>query len=393
MAALTVREHGAAKPGGILVVNAGSSSIRVALFDGGLATVLSAAVSEIGGAARLRLAGGERVCDAPDHSTAFAILLKALATAGHPLGLIRAAGHRVVHGGQHFTAPVRITGEVAAAIEACIPLAPLHNPHNLAPIRALMRMAPDLPQVAVFDTAFHATNPEVALRYALPAAEEAKGIRRYGFHGISFASLVERLPAILDAPLPRRLLACHLGNGVSLCAIRDGRSAATTMGYSPLDGPTMGTRTGGIDGNAVLRIAADHGPDGAARLLNHESGLLALGGASDMRALHAAGTAEARFAIDHFCYWAVRHAGSMVAAMGGLDCVAFTGGIGENDAEVRARICAGLGFLGATVDRVANARSARRIDAGGPVAVAIVPAEEEVWIASATHRLTRGAAG
>lgn len=160
------------------------------------------------------------------------------------------------------------------------------------------------------------------------------------------------------------------------------------MGYSPLDGLTMGTRTGQIDGNAVLRLAEDHGIAGAARILNRESGLLALGGASDMRALHAAGTEQARFAIAHFCYWAVRHAGSAVAAMGGLDAVAFTGGIGENDAEVRARICEGLGFLGVTVDAAANAGNALRIDAGGAVAVAIVPAAEEAWIAAVTRRLT-----
>src|SRR5690606_34292841 len=254
------------------------------------------------------------------------------------------------------------------------------------------RRAPGLPQVAVFDTAFHATNPEVAVRYAIPASEAAKGLRRYGFHGISYASLTERLPGLLGRPLPARLLAFHLGNGASLCAIREGRSVASSMGYSPLDGLTMGTRSGQIDGNAVLRLAEDHGIAGAARILNRESGLLALGGASDMRALQAAGTAEAGFAVAHFCYWAVRHAGSAVAAMGGLDAVAFTGGIGENDRDVRARICEGLGFLGVTVDAEANARNAPRIDAGGAVAVAIVPAEEEAWIAAVTRRLVGGAA-
>jgi acetate kinase len=234
-----------------------------------------------------------------------------------------------------------------ARIEACVPLAPLHNPANLAAIRALADLAPDLPQFASFDTGFHATNPEVAWRYALPAAVEAEGIRRYGFHGLSYAAIVRKVQENGGGVLPERLLALHLGNGASICAIRGGRSVATTMGYSPLDGLTMGTRSGGIDGNAVLRLAELHGIAGAARILNRESGLLGLGGASDMRALHGAGTAAARFAVAHFCYWAVRHAGSMIAAMGGLDAVAFTGGIGENDAFVRGEILRGLAFVAA----------------------------------------------
>ena len=377
----------------ILVVNAGSSSVKAALFGADTPPRAAFSVTEVGGAAMLKTAAGERRCAAPDHAAAIGLILDAAGAAGFPVARLAGAGHRVVHGGRTLVEPVILDAPAIAAIEACVPLAPLHNPHNLAAIRALALRAPDLPQVAVFDTAFHATNPEVALRYAIPAAEEARGIRRYGFHGISFASLVERLPAMLDGALPGRLLACHLGNGVSLCAIRSGRSAATTMGYSPLDGLTMGTRSGGIDGNAVLRIAADHGIDGATRILNRESGLLALGQASDMRALHAAGTAEARFAIDHFCYWAVRHAGSMIAAMGGLDGIAFTGGIGENDAEVRARICAGLAFLGVAVDGTANARNALRIEAPGALPVVIVPAEEEAWIAAATRRLIAARGG
>ena len=366
----------------ILVVNAGSSSIKAAVFDGRLAEVAAGAVSEIGGKARLRAGDGDRACDAPDHGAALALLLGAFERGGHPVAALSAAGHRVVHGGRAFARPALVTPEVVAAIEACIPLAPLHNPANLAPIRALQRLAPGLPQVACFDTAFHATNPEVALRYALPPAEEAKGLRRYGFHGISFSSLSARVPKLLGRR-PERLLALHLGNGASLCAIRAGASVATSMGYSPLDGLTMGTRTGNIDGNAVLRLAADHGIGGAARILNHESGLKGLGGASDMRALHAAGTDEARFAIAHFCYWAVRHAGSAIAAMGGLDCLAFTGGIGENDVHVRAEIAAGLGFAGVSLDAAANAASAARIDrAGSAVPVLIVPAEEERHIAA-----------
>jgi acetate kinase len=376
----------------IFVVNAGSSSVKVAVFGAEDTPLLTLSVSEIGGAARLKLDAMERACDASDHEAAIGLILGSCEERGFPVARFSAAGHRVVHGGPNLTEPVLIDAAAIAEIEACVPIAPLHNLHNLAAIRAMRRRAPGLPQVAVFDTAFHATNPEVAVRYAIPASEAAKGLRRYGFHGISYASLTERLPGLLGRPLPARLLAFHLGNGASLCAIREGRSVASSMGYSPLDGLTMGTRSGQIDGNAVLRLAEDHGIAGAARILNRESGLLALGGASDMRALQAAGTAEAGFAVAHFCYWAVRHAGSAVAAMGGLDAVAFTGGIGENDRDVRARICEGLGFLGVTVDAEANARNAPRIDAGGAVAVAIVPAEEEAWIAAVTRRLVGGAA-
>ncbi len=310
----------------LLVVNAGSSSVKVALFDG-VVLVRSGQISEIG-------ADGHRAA------------LERLLADGFGQGLT-AAAHRVVHGGSALTATCRIDAGVLAQIEACVPLAPLHNPANLAAIRALTALAPDLPQFASFDTAFHATNPEVARRYAVPAAVEAAGIRRYGFHGLSYAAIVRKVQEIGGGTLPNRLLALHLGNGASLCAIAGGRSVATTMGYSPLDGLTMGTRSGGVDGNAVLRLAELHGIAGATRILNRESGLLGLGGASDMRALHAAGTEAARFAVAHFCYWAVRHAGSMIAAMGGLDAIAFTGGIGENDSFVRGEILSGLAFIAA----------------------------------------------
>ena len=237
-------------------------------------------------------------------------------------------------------------------------------------------------QFATFDTAFHATNPDVARRYAIPAAEDAKGLCRYGFHGISYSGLVERLPRLSGRPLPSRLLALHLGNGASLCAIRDGHSVATTMGYSPLDGLTMGTRCGAIDGNAVLRMASEHGIAEAARILNHGSGLKGLAGHSDMRALHAAKTPEAGFALHHFAYWAVRHAGSMIAAMGGLDALAFTGGIGENDAWLRARIMEGLAWLGLCFDAERNMASASSLHAEDSTITAwIVPADEEGTIA------------
>lgn len=328
----------------LLVVNAGSSSVKLAVYDAGLTQVAQARLEEIG---------------STGPATHLAALEQGLAAMDVPFASLKAAAHRVVHGGAGLTQPTRLTPEIVAAIEACVPLAPLHNPANLTGIRALERLAPDLPQYASFDTAFHATNPEVATRYALPPEAEALGLRRYGFHGLSYASLVRKLRA--DGPLPRRLLALHLGNGASLCAILEGRSIATTMGYSPLSGITMGTRTGDIDGNAVLRLAEVKGLAEAGRLLNRGSGLLGLGGMSDMRALHAAGTAEARFALDHFVYWAIRHAGSMIAALGGLDAVAFTGGIGENDARVRDAIMEGLAWAGENPMLIVPAEEERQI--------------------------------
>lgn len=366
----------------ILVLNTGSSSIKFSLFDAALAEALSGIAEEIGGAARLTVAGVAQDQPLPDHAAALQAIFAALEARGTTLATLSAVAHRVVHGGAHFSAPCRIKPDSMAAIEAAAPLAPLHSPPMLAAIRAVTAIAPDLAQTASFDTAFHATVPDVAARYALPPEAEALGLRRYGFHGNSFASLVETLPKLSGAPLPTRLLALHLGNGASLCAIRDGQSVATTMGYSPLSGLTMGTRTGDIDGNAVLRLAGEHGIDGAEALLNRKSGLVGLGGHSDMRALLADDTPQARFAIAHFRYWAVRHAGSMIAAMGGLDAVAFTGGIGEHDPDSRAAICDGLGWLRVSIDPEANASGGPALHAAdSDIPIWIVPAEEERQIA------------
>jgi acetate kinase len=354
----------------LLIVNAGSSSLKLKVFDG-TREVAGASMSEIG---------------ADGHGPA---MLRGLAEAGVPVDRLTGAAHRVVHGGAGLTATARVTPEVLRQIEACVPLAPLHNPANLVGIQAVAALAPDLPQYAAFDTAFHATNPEVATTYALPGVERERGLRRYGFHGLSYAALV-RILQDRDA-LPERLLACHLGNGCSLAAIVNGRSVATTMGYSPLDGLTMGTRSGSIDGNAVLRLVEVHGLERAGRILNRESGLLGLGGASDLRALHAAGTPEARFALQHFAYWAVRHAGSMVAAMGGLDAVVFTGGIGENDPWMRKEILSGLAFLGASSDPSANARNETVLhDATSDVVILVVPADEERQIALEAQAVMAG---
>lgn len=370
-------------PDRILVLNAGSSSIKFAVFTGDLVEEVSGIAEGIGGASRLLI--GDEGKDIPfiDHRAALQAVLKALNSRGIALADLGAAAHRVVHGGSKLTAPVRINADVVAEIASCTPLAPLHNPHNLAAIQTLLELAPDLPQFASFDTSFHATNPTVATRYAIPRMIETKGIRRYGFHGLSYASLVQTLPDISGEKLPSRLLAFHLGNGASLCAIKNGQSIATTMGYSPLDGLTMGTRSGGIDANAVLRLVEENGLERTKAILNHESGLLGLsGGKSDMRNLMVDPSADSAFAIEHFCYWSLRHAGSLIAAMEGLDAVAFTGGIGENAIGVRARILRGLEWIGVRMDIDANhGRRTRLHAASSKVAIWMVPAQEERMIA------------
>jgi len=342
----------------ILVVNAGSSSIKVAVFSPDLTEQLAGQVSGIGGAlAHIELGADDKDIAAPDHTTALTAILASLTSQGITPDRLTAAAHRVVHGGTSLVAPCRIDDDVIAGIEAATPLAPLHNPNNLAGIRALQALAPDLPQFASFGTAFHATNPDVATAYAIPKDDRAMGIRRYGFHGLSYAWIVTQFG---DA-LPDRLLAFHLGSGASLCAIKAGNSVATSMGYSPLDGLTMGTRSGAIDGMAVLRMAETHGADETSRRLNKHSGLKGLGGSNDMRLLLAADTDDARFAVDHFCYWAARHAGSAMVAMGGVDAVAFTGGIGQNSADIRGRIMAHLAFLGDVPVHVVETQEERQI--------------------------------
>jgi acetate kinase len=370
-------------PDTVLVLNAGSSSIKLTLFDTDLTLRLSGMADGIGGASRLRLGDDARALDLPDHTAALEAVLQGLAERGVALGALRAVGHRVVHGGSLLTGPRRIDAATRDAIAACIPLAPLHNPHNLAAIDSIARLAPGLPQFASFDTSFHRTMPEVAARYALPPAYAERGIRRFGFHGLSYSALVRNLPEVSGTPLPSRLLACHLGNGASLCAIRDGRSVDTTMGYSPLEGLTMGTRAGNIDANAVLRLVEEEGVEATRRLLNHGSGLLGLSGlSSDMRALTADAGAESAFAVAHFCYTAARQGAGMVAAMGGCDAVVFTGGIGENAPDIRAAILDRLAWLGIAIDPDRNSRNGPRLHAdGSAVAVWVIRADEEREIA------------
>ncbi|MEX5578521.1 acetate/propionate family kinase [Pseudophaeobacter sp. A-200-2] len=363
----------------VLILNAGSSSIKFAVFDSAFEERVQGLADGIGGASRLIVDGVETEIPFIDHKAALSAILNALADRGITAGSLTAIGHRVVHGGRNLTAPTRITPEVRAEIADCTPLAPLHNPHSLAAIDTMGELAPDLPQFASFDTSFHATNPDVATRYAIPRMIETKGIRRYGFHGLSYAALVRRLPDLSGEKLPARLLAFHLGNGASLCAIRGGQSIATTMGYSPLDGLTMGTRSGGIDANAVLRLVEDNGLERTKAILNHESGLLGLsGGKSDMRKLMLDPSADSAFAIDHFCYWTLRHAGSLIAALEGIDAIAFTGGIGENATAIRARVLRGLEWIGVRMDPDANeARQMALHCQSSAVKIWVIPADEE----------------
>ncbi len=341
----------------ILVLNAGSSSLKIKVFDEELNSIIKGRVTNLGTSGQLRLGDDVKEVETRDHAEALDLMLNALAAAGYPLTAFKTAAHRVVHGGTILTQPARLTPTAIAAIESVIPLAPLHNPNNLAGIYALQKIAPDMPQYCSFGTAFHATNPPVAVRYAIPQTHHDAGIRRYGFHGLSYDNMVSDFG---DA-LPERLLAFHLGNGTSLCAIHHGKSIATSMGYSPLSGLTMGTRAGDIDGAAVLRMSKSLGEDETDRMLNNNSGLRALAGDWNMKHLLGREDDAAKFAVEHFCYWAARHAGSAIVAMGGLDAVAFTGGIGENAAPVRDRIMQHLSLFGDVPVHVIEADEEKQI--------------------------------
>lgn len=373
----------------ILVLNAGSSSVKFSSFDvSGTQprVVLRGEVERIGQAPRLRLRnaadGTIETFALPadtDHARAVEGLMDRC-----PVGTLRAVGHRVVHGGTRFSAPVRLDDAVVEALETLVPLAPLHQPHNLAPVRALRARVPSLPQVACFDTAFHRTQSEVEQAYAVPRWLVDRGVRRYGFHGLSYESIASRLPAVDAGAAAGRTVVLHLGNGASACALQGGRSVATTMGFTALEGLPMGTRCGSLDPGVVLHLMDELGLDVRAieHLLYHESGLLGLSGfASDMRALEASGCAEAGFAIDVFCHRIVREIGAAAAVLGGLDAVVFTAGIGENSALVRRRVCESLGWLGLVFDEHANAAGGPCISApGSRVRAWVMPTDEEAVI-------------
>jgi acetate kinase len=388
--------------GAILVVNAGSSSLKFKAYapgpEGGLAAIGDGQFEELATAPRLRArAGGAVIAERAwpagerlDHAEAVAELAR-IAPALLGGRNLAAIGHRVVHGGTRFDSPVRIDDRVLDALEALVPLAPLHQPHNLAPIRAWRAARPELPQVACFDTAFHRVQPTIAQSFALPERFARDGVRRYGFHGLSYAYVAGRLPVLDPALADARIVVAHLGNGASLCAMRGGRSVASTMGFTALDGLMMGTRCGAIDPGVLIHLIDRYamGPRDLERLLYRESGLLGVSGiSSDMRALRASADPRARQAIDLFVYRAGREIGSLAAALGGLDALVFTAGIGENDAATRAEICAMSGWLGVELDQATNRAGGPRISAASArVSAWVVPTDEESMIAAGTRAI------
>jgi acetate kinase len=384
----------------ILVLNAGSSSLKFQLLaaDAGLARHVRGQIDGIGVRPRLYATGADGAtlvdrswtpADLPDLPAATEALRSWLS--GLDGVQLRAVGHRVVHGGADFDRPVRLDADILARLSALEPLAPLHQPHNLAAIRVVTAIDPALPQVACFDTAFHRGHPEQADCYALQRSLHDEGVRRYGFHGLSYEYIAGRLPEIAPEIAAGRVIVAHLGSGASMCALFAGRSIESTMGFTALDGLVMGTRPGQLDPGVVLHLIEQRGmaPAEVTRLLYHESGLKGLSGVSnDMRDLLASDAPGAAFAIDHFVHRAALHAGSLAAALGGLDAFVFTAGIGEHAAPVRARIAERLAWLGAELDPAANQAGALSISTpGSRVALLVVPTDEELMIARHTLAL------
>ena len=382
----------------ILVINAGSSSIKFQLFAAGgersLKRLLKGRIEGIGVKPLLVTEGVEpgmttevrySAAEVPNVPEAMRRVGGWLREAVH--GFPMAVGHRVVHGGPEFHQPVIVDAATLAKLERFVSLAPLHQPNNLEPIRALMAQAPSLLQVACFDTAFHRGHPDVADRYAIPGKFYAEGVRRYGFHGLSYEYIASRLREIDPRVASGRVIVAHLGSGASMCAMVDGRSVDSTMGFTALDGLPMGTRPGQIDPGVILYLV-DKGMSTAdlQRMLYHDCGLKGLSGISnDMRELLVSDRPEAALAIDYFVYRAALAAGSLAAAMSGLDAFVFTAGIGENAPEIRARIAARLDWMGAKLDAKANARGGPLISAGDSrIPLYVVPTDEELMIAQHT---------
>ncbi|HZT19703.1 MAG TPA: acetate/propionate family kinase [Dongiaceae bacterium] len=306
-----------------------------------------------------------------------------------------ALGHRVVHGGMRHSRPARVTAALLGELESLVRLAPLHQPHNLAPIKTAMMLNPELPQVACFDTAFHRSVPEVAQAFAVPWELHEEGVRRYGFHGLSYEYIASALPTLAPEVADGRVVVAHLGNGASLCALRDRVSVATTMGFTALDGLPMGTRCGDLDPGVVLHLIREKGmtPDAVEELLYRRSGLLGVSGlSSDFRDLLASRDPRAKLAVELFCYRVNRHIGSLAAALGGVDGLVFTAGVGENAASVRAEICSGCAWLGLILDDRANERHGPCISTPeSRVRAYVIPTDENVMIARQTREAIFGA--
>ena len=383
----------------ILVLNAGSSSLKFALFDADrLDRLYRGQVEDIGADARLKVVDADGALfaertlpEVSNHEEALVHLTERKeARLGH-IHLV-AAGHRVVHGGKRFAGPTMIDADALAYLHELSPLAPLHQPHNLAAIEAVARHQPALPQVASFDTAFHRTQPEVAQAFALPQALTESGIIRYGFHGLSYDYIAGVLPDVLgEMAETSRVVIAHLGHGVSMAALRCRRSIAATTGFTALDGLPMGKRSGSLDPGIVLYLMQerDMDADAVTDLLYRRSGLLGVSGISDdMEELLASSDPQAKKAIDLFVYRVGRELGSLTAALGGLDALVFTGGIGEHAASIRARVCNDASWLGLRLNGVANETGEQCIsDADSRVSAWVIPTNEERVVASDTKRL------
>lgn len=386
----------------VLALNAGSSSLKFALYDaGGLALLCRGAIEAIGekdapthfsakGEAAQRLSLGPGPAPDVDHEGAARWLISAISERLADFE-IAAVGHRVVHGGAEFDRPARVTPAILERLAAFTPLAPSHQPHNLAPIRSLLEAKPTLPQIVCFDTAFHRSQPRLAQLFPLPRAFAERGVIRYGFHGLSYQFIAEELRRRGVARAEGRVIVAHLGHGASLCAMRGLRSQATTMGFTALDGLMMGTRSGAIDPGLLLHLILQEGMSAQAvsSLLYKDSGLLGLSGVSDdLRVLEASGDPAASEAIELFAYRAARETGSLASVLNGLDVLVFTAGVGENSALMRALVCDYLGYLGVRLDAAANARNACSIGAAeSAVEVLVIPTNEEAVIAEATRDL------
>jgi len=389
----------------IVVVNAGSSSVKFSLFtasDGDLALVARGQAEGLFTSPRFVAKGADGAV-LEEKKWGDGVELGHGGALDHLVGFLRAqfpqhrlvaVGHRVVHGGLEYNKPVRVDAAVVTALEKFIPLAPLHQPHNLAPIRAMLERSPALVQVACFDTAFHRGQPAVAQSFALPKSITDLGVRRYGFHGLSYEYIAQALPRYDARAAAGRTVVLHLGNGASMCAIAAGRSVASTMGFTAVDGLPMGTRCGNIDPGVVLYLMDELGMDARAieKLIYQQSGLLGVSGiSSDMRTLEASADPAAKAAIDLFAYRIGRELGSLAAALGGLDAIVFTAGIGEHSRALRARVCADAAWLGVDLDPVANDANGPRLStAASRVAAWVVPTDEELMIARDTRRVLEG---
>ena len=388
----------------ILVINAGSSSIKFSVFETAPdRSLLPGAhgqvegIGEAGETSRIEAADarGHNLVDRPiagqDHEGAMAAIHDWFAAhVGSEAGFA-GVGHRVVHGGLTYSNPVLIDDKVLAALEELVPLAPLHEPHNIAAIRAISAIAPKVPQVACFDTAFHRNEAPLAQEFALPSELTAKGVRRYGFHGLSYEYIMSVLPRIAPNCADGKVVVAHLGNGASMCAIEKGRSVATTMGFTAVDGLPMGTRTGTLDPGVILYLLQHEGMDARAieHLIYERSGLLGVSGLSgDMRTLLASDNPAAKEAVNLFVYWIGRELGSLTAALGGLDAIVFTGGIGEHATEIRARVCNDARWIGISLDGQANAAGGPRISLSvSRVSAWVVPTNENLIVARHTRQL------